>query len=240
MSRYFDDSIYHHGVKGMRWGVRRCRTARLYSEGAPRKKKTDTKPSTTRRINLTDKQKRALKIGATVIGTAALGYGMYKRHRYRSLGGSVGRERIKRAIKDQVLRNEDVSSRLKADVYRHKVELKEIKRKNKLKKRYGTLTRQDKIREEIMKEKLKSGKEYNRWVDNLNKRNMKKRIKVEERRIKREQLEELQNYLDKKRELDRKRMGAYFDMYERGDGSLTKAGEMAYTVKKKTRKKETS
>lgn len=56
--------LEHHGVKGMKWGIRKKRVT-----GFGKRKK---------RKGLTDKQKKALKIAGIAAGTAAVAYGGYK------------------------------------------------------------------------------------------------------------------------------------------------------------------
>lgn len=62
------DVLVHYGVKGMKWGIRKDRNSLGYS-------KTYNK---TKKHVLSDRQKRALKIGAAIIGTGLLVYGGYK------------------------------------------------------------------------------------------------------------------------------------------------------------------
>ena len=89
--------IAHHGVKGMRWGIRRyqrpngsrtplgerhqLKLNRKYddsSDSAKRSSGKDDNDSTTEKKGLTDKQKKAIKVGAAVVGTALAAYGTYK------------------------------------------------------------------------------------------------------------------------------------------------------------------
>lgn len=66
----YTDALYHHGVKGQKWGVRRYRNTdgSLTNQG--------------KKHYLSDETKRKLKTGAKVAagvaGAAALGYGLYK------------------------------------------------------------------------------------------------------------------------------------------------------------------
>lgn len=64
-----DQQLYHFGVKGMKWGVRRKREN--VQAGRQRKPASDDK---------SEKVKRALKIGAAVVGTALAIYGAKKAH----------------------------------------------------------------------------------------------------------------------------------------------------------------
>ena len=75
--------LYHHGIKGQRWGVRRFqnkdgsltpRGRKRYSDDSGDKKK-DTEDE---KKGLTDKQKKAIIAGAAVVGTGLAIYGGYK------------------------------------------------------------------------------------------------------------------------------------------------------------------
>ena len=73
--RYYTNYLKHHGIKGQKWGIRR-----FQNYDGTRIKRYDSKDSTTAptKKGLSDKQKTALKVGATVIGTALVAYGGYK------------------------------------------------------------------------------------------------------------------------------------------------------------------
>ena len=65
--------LYHHGIKGMKWGVRHDKKP----TGKKRLKATSSDTESSKK-RLSDRQKRAIKIGAAVVGTALVAYGAYK------------------------------------------------------------------------------------------------------------------------------------------------------------------
>lgn len=79
------DELYHYGVKGMQWGVRK------EYEPHPRKRKDNKDKSAKRKKGLTDKQKRAIKIGVAVAATALAVYGGYKLTKSGKLDGVIGK-----------------------------------------------------------------------------------------------------------------------------------------------------
>lgn len=81
---YYSRDLYHHGIKGQRWGVRRFqnkdgsltpRGRKRYSDDADNKTE---KESESKKKGLTDKQKKAIIAGAAVVGTGLAIYGGYK------------------------------------------------------------------------------------------------------------------------------------------------------------------
>lgn len=77
-----DYVIQHHGVKGMRWGVRRYQNASGSLTAAGRRR-YDTGDASGKRFKserkgLSDGQKSAIKIGAAFVATAAATYGTYR------------------------------------------------------------------------------------------------------------------------------------------------------------------
>lgn len=68
----YSNELKHYGVLGMKWGIRKDKR-----NSRTRKKEKPTEESDSK-LTLTDKQKKAIKIGAAVVGTALLTYGAYK------------------------------------------------------------------------------------------------------------------------------------------------------------------
>lgn len=75
-----DDYLMHYGIKGQKWGVRRFqkKDGSLTSQG--KKRYNEDEGPETKKKGLSDKQKKAIKVGAAVAGTAVAAYGAYKIH----------------------------------------------------------------------------------------------------------------------------------------------------------------
>lgn len=72
------DELMHFGVKGMKWGHRKAQAQSTTGS----KKISDKSESQQKKKGLSDKQKKAIKIGAAVAGTALAAYGAYKLHNF--------------------------------------------------------------------------------------------------------------------------------------------------------------
>ena len=70
-----ENELYHYGVKGMKWGVRRNRSL---SKGSQKKASSNKSEAQARR----EKIKKAAIIGAAVVGTTLAAYGTYKASKY--------------------------------------------------------------------------------------------------------------------------------------------------------------
>lgn len=85
--------LYHHGIKGMRWGIRRFqdKNGRLTQAGKKRYSEDDRNDAeeteSKKGMRLTDKQKKYIKIGAAAAATALVAYGGYKLYKSGKLGG---------------------------------------------------------------------------------------------------------------------------------------------------------
>lgn len=89
------NELNHYGVKGMRWGVRRYQDKHGRRTAAGKKRYSQKEKSDKEKKGLTDKQKRAIKIGAAAVGTALVAYGGYKLYQSGALDRFVDRGRMK-------------------------------------------------------------------------------------------------------------------------------------------------
>ncbi len=80
------NELYHHGVKGMKWGIRKK------YKSHPRKKYHKHEEKTQqRRKGLTDNQKKYIKIGVGIAATALVAYGSYRLYKSGKLDGLIGK-----------------------------------------------------------------------------------------------------------------------------------------------------
>ena len=72
-----EDELYHHGIKGQKWGVRRFQNPDGTLTSAGRKRygdgnSRDASSDSGKKKGLTEGQKKALKVGAAIVGTTAV------------------------------------------------------------------------------------------------------------------------------------------------------------------------
>lgn len=105
-----DDEICHYGIPGMKWGFRRARRKEAKQQIKADRKKISKRESETakpeekgERKGLSDKQKKALKVGAAVVGTALAAYGAKKVYdvvkEKNAIKAAEARERVKEAMR---------------------------------------------------------------------------------------------------------------------------------------------
>lgn len=80
-----DDVLVHHGVKGMKWGIRHDpeRTGR-------RRSKSVSNNNQNKHKGLSDKAKKRIIVGAAIVGTALAAYGAYKLGKSGALDNLIG------------------------------------------------------------------------------------------------------------------------------------------------------
>lgn len=86
---YSSDELYHHGIKGQKWGVRRKEREKFSKQNRSQNASSDR----------SSRVKRGVKIGAAIVGAGLLAYGAYKAHSvfsdtYRSNITNIGKRAI--------------------------------------------------------------------------------------------------------------------------------------------------
>lgn len=105
MWRYnYGPELYHYGVKGMRWGVRRFqrKDGSLTSAGKKRYGDDDSKAErSSEKKGLTSNQKKAIAIGAAVVAAALVTYGAYKLGAFEKFK-KTGMDAVKGVLEDAI------------------------------------------------------------------------------------------------------------------------------------------
>lgn len=108
--RYYE--LCHHGILGQKWGIRRFQNkdGSLTSSGKIRYSNRTNHTSDKNRKGLSDKQKKALKIGLAAFGTAVAAYGAYKLN--KKIGDWTNQQNVNLAA----LAGTDFANRLVEDI----------------------------------------------------------------------------------------------------------------------------
>lgn len=105
----YPNTLYHHGIRGMKWGVRNGPpyplNASAHSASEKKagwrksldksSKSSDTEDRKSKKFTLSDKQKRAIKIGAVTAGVILASYGAYRLYKSGKLDGLIKNGRNK-------------------------------------------------------------------------------------------------------------------------------------------------
>lgn len=122
-NQVYSNYLAHHGIKGQKWGVRRFQNKNGTLTAAGKKRydsdQTDDSESSdtgTKKFELSDKQKKALKIGAAVAATALVTYGTYKIGKSGVLDkySLIGKEKVAGLIDSSGLKSKAVKDNVRS------------------------------------------------------------------------------------------------------------------------------
>lgn len=114
------DELMHYGIKGMKWGIRRQQNRSGTSTSSGEKR-----TSSSNKNRLTDKQKKAIKIGAAFTATFLAAYGAYRLNRFindKKLVKDAYGDLINEYLKDKT----DVSSLSWNDLQKRNINLTKL------------------------------------------------------------------------------------------------------------------
>lgn len=100
----YGPELYHHGIKGMRWGVRRFqrKDGSLTPAGKKRYSDDDSKAEqSSKKKGLTSNQKKAIAIGTAVVAAALVTYGAYKLGAFEKFK-KTGMDAVKGVLEDAI------------------------------------------------------------------------------------------------------------------------------------------
>lgn len=111
--RYSEESLRHYGILGQKWGERRYQNPDgTYTEEGLKRKRKDRK--------LSDRAKKAIKVGAAAAGAAAVAYGIHKLDKKQGLKSNKDIRGMTDATLDKYvnrLRNEKSARDLRNELY---------------------------------------------------------------------------------------------------------------------------